>query len=777
MRRLRSVLLAENWDWVATVLADARHEKRVFPVESLQELQLVQDELDNRTILAQLTGALSSGAARGAIGDLDVDGIDTSGLDRAITFARSLGCKTIESSQMVATAQLVRRLRQALVAGDLDLAGELLDGVRGKVLAAAAAEEVRAIKYEVDNWRVIGALTSAVAAAAGDPEAGGSSSVREIGEGIPAKGSAAARAAAALAETDAGTDPSEEGAGSGLTALDAAIARTMEMGCRTAEARDALFSALTVRRLRFAVAEADWDFAEQVVREADKDSHRLIAGARPQVETVREELELRRVLKGLRAAVDDQDESDISAYLARGARLGLGAHSSTEVRAAMEQASLALSRLHRCKSALQAGLKAMDAPQLVDALTSATSIGFRGHLVDQARAALERIRVATTRATDALRRVDTEAMEASIQECEDVGLSLPLLRDMRALLALPRPALLQKQVRAAVAQGDADRVVGITMEIKSTFFEEGNRLDDPAFSLHNFEEVRPPQLVSSSYSLTDTAEDMLRWSSHVVHSSFTRLGDDAELRRTAARCFRSVLAFMGDRGTASGSAGAGSSQRRSRCIEQAQESLQEAYREEGPLRDEVLLQICKQLAGNPSEDSRARGWVLLHAALCAFPPSTGFENHLECFLRRHGRQATIRAMHLSLFRGAAHAAPTAGDLRAALREAGLPELGAGASSVSAGSSAAPQGAFAPAPESRSETSTAGNGTANPFLTHLASPMQAGASAARGASLSSARSGGQDAQAKGRERASLPSGMIEGKQAESSDGGGAGSAES
>lgn len=578
---------------------------------------------------------------------------------------------------MVATAQLVRRLRQALSAGDLELAGELLDGVRGKVLAAAAAEEVRAIKHEVDNWRVIGALTSAVSAAA---EAGidGDGSGASDGEGKgPASNSAAARAAAALAGSSGGSD-GEGAEGGSLAVLDAAIARTMELGCHTAEARDALFSALTVRRLRYAVAEADWDFAEKVVAEADRDSHRLIAGARPQVETVREELELRKVLKGLRSAVDAQDETEISSFLARGARLGLAAHASQEVRAAMEQASLALSRLHRCRSSLQAGLKAMAAPQLVDALTSATSIGFRGPLVDEARRALEKIRGATTRATQALRTVDTDAMEASLSECESIGLSLPLLRDIRALLALPRPALLQKQVRAAVAQGDAERVVSITMEIKSNFFDEGGRLDDPGLSLHNYEEVRPPQIVSASYGLTDTTEDMLRWSKQPIHSSFTRLGEDPELRRVAARCFRAVLSFMGDRGTAA----AGAPGHKSRCVEQAQEALAVAH-QQVPLRDELLLQICKQLTDNPSEDSRARGWVLLHAAVSSFPPSAAFENHLECFLRRHGRLASVRAMHLSMFKGAAKAPAPAESLRKALEQAGLPPLGSASGSGSA----------------------------------------------------------------------------------------------
>jgi hypothetical protein len=47
------------------------------------------------------------------------------------------------------------------------------------------------------------------------------------------------------------------------------------------------------------------------------------------------------------------------------------------------------------------------------------------------------------------------------------------------------------------------------------------------------------------------------------------------------------------------------------------------------LRDEIFIQLCKQLTGNPSVVAVERGWVLLHVALCSFPPSEELENFLE----------------------------------------------------------------------------------------------------------------------------------------------------
>ena len=123
------------------------------------------------------------------------------------------------------------------------------------------------------------------------------------------------------------------------------------------------------------------------------------------------------------------------------------------------------------------------------------------------------------------------------------------------------------------------------------------------------------------------------------------------------------------------------------------------------LRDEVFVQLCKQLAGNPSVGSAERGWVLLHCALCSFPPSEELENFLEVrragsggagqgaslpgpcqhcslppplqlWLRDHGAVACVWAMHLSLYRAGPGPAGCLGpqDLALALERARVPAL-------------------------------------------------------------------------------------------------------
>ena len=56
----------------------------------------------------------------------------------------------------------------------------------------------------------------------------------------------------------------------------------------------------------------------------------------------------------------------------------------------------------------------------------------------------------------------------------------------------------------------------------------------------------------------------------------------------------------------------------------------------GGIRDEIYVQIVKQLNGNPTPDSLVRGWKLMGVLLTCFPPSKNFESYLLNYFRIHG---------------------------------------------------------------------------------------------------------------------------------------------
>ena len=56
----------------------------------------------------------------------------------------------------------------------------------------------------------------------------------------------------------------------------------------------------------------------------------------------------------------------------------------------------------------------------------------------------------------------------------------------------------------------------------------------------------------------------------------------------------------------------------------------------GGIRDEIYVQIVKQLNGNPQKESVIRGWKLIGVLLTCFPPSKNFESYLLNYFRIHG---------------------------------------------------------------------------------------------------------------------------------------------
>jgi hypothetical protein len=53
-----------------------------------------------------------------------------------------------------------------------------------------------------------------------------------------------------------------------------------------------------------------------------------------------------------------------------------------------------------------------------------------------------------------------------------------------------------------------------------------------------------------------------------------------------------------------------------------------------PLRDEIYMQLCKQLTRNPSFTSRFKGWLLFSILLHGFPPSLQLVLYIENFISK-----------------------------------------------------------------------------------------------------------------------------------------------
>ncbi|KAI8814450.1 Rho GTPase activation protein [Cladochytrium replicatum] len=119
-------------------------------------------------------------------------------------------------------------------------------------------------------------------------------------------------------------------------------------------------------------------------------------------------------------------------------------------------------------------------------------------------------------------------------------------------------------------------------------------------------------------------EKMLEWQKDTLKSPLMVM--NKEYHKEAQKCFKLLQRIMGDRGGVP----ANSEQHR----KEIQELLDKGINS-GILRDEIYVQLCKQLSHNPQPESIFRGWQFMCVITIAFPPSKNFEEYLKSFVQQH----------------------------------------------------------------------------------------------------------------------------------------------
>eukprot|EP01138_Halocafeteria_seosinensis_P015798 gb/GECG01016122.1/.p1 GENE.gb/GECG01016122.1/~~gb/GECG01016122.1/.p1 ORF type:complete len:2167 (+),score=323.76 gb/GECG01016122.1/:1-6501(+) len=635
MRRLRSIVKAEKWELVGKALREARENKDLFPLASLKELQLVQDEYDNRSVAEALRDAMSSGGPRGSADNLEIeDVVETGKLDEAISYARTLGCLTEETKLLKKSAEILRSLRHALLANDFEQAKAVLNEQIDQAIVSEAEDEVELVDDAIRCWVTLRNLNQAIASGrvTGTP---------------------------GMLDTDT-VD---------TNALEEAVRYAERSNTTASSTRRCLHSARHLLTLRSLFRNHDWQKLRETLNglKADVD---VTAAVREEAELIEQDLTIRQACENLRKAYGTGDEELLHSALSEAQTLELATHSSATVRSLVEKVQGEVSHVQHVRQKIEDANYRRDAGALQEALDQSRQMTFSDSLVDTAENTLHRIREVNENARKAIRRVDSLALEQAKEQFDGEGLENQYYQEVVSLLELNEGDFLRKALSAAVEEKDTERVISITMRLKEMFFQEihqeyGEGNEDP-FALWNFPKLKDPiALVAgsprspSAHSFPKTTKETVCWQQEPIKTSLTNLSDPYT-RRLAVKTFRSILAFMGERNS-------------SRPCELASELIEICIENIG-LRDECFLQICKQLTGNPSSASLARGWVLLHVVLQHLPPTEDAENYIENFIRTQGSRKCLRALHLSLYNGSASIPPSAAEIESALNASNAPSL-------------------------------------------------------------------------------------------------------
>ena len=115
-----------------------------------------------------------------------------------------------------------------------------------------------------------------------------------------------------------------------------------------------------------------------------------------------------------------------------------------------------------------------------------------------------------------------------------------------------------------------------------------------------------------------TLEEMMRWTDDLHDALLKKL--NKHYAKEAVQAFRNISGFMGDRKSGK------------QPVSHAFKLLQNCIAAAEEFRDEVYCQICKQVTGNPSQESAVRGWKLLAIATGVVPASEEFACYLSAFM-------------------------------------------------------------------------------------------------------------------------------------------------
>ncbi len=201
---------------------------------------------------------------------------------------------------------------------------------------------------------------------------------------------------------------------------------------------------------------------------------------------------------------------------------------------------------------------------------------------------------------------DRNQLRVALGNAENLDMQIDEVRQVKELLKTSDKHAAPTE-RVAVQDQDYEQA-------ERTRNEKKELARQARFDLKNFSGLRTPDDFAKGAILNKQSvkDKFLVWQGTVISKSLMDLPKESS--KVAIQIHKDLLGYMGDKHMPFPAM-------------LAQDVLRKGY-ETPSIRDEVFLQIIKQLSTNPRAESVAKGWQLMCMCVSTFPPSSDFENFL-----------------------------------------------------------------------------------------------------------------------------------------------------
>lgn len=342
-------------------------------------------------------------------------------------------------------------------------------------------------------------------------------------------------------------------------------------------------------------------------------------------------------LTSIRKAEKEWDITLLNSALKSAIELGVSSSDierAEKLRSVLQVVEDARGRIASCIQVLavqaKTGLDTSDLKSLSLALADAKKIEKvppKWQVIDDATAALELYQKhveARKGLIAALASPSTANVQEALAKAEDLKMEIPEVASGKAYLKT-----------AGVGTSNATFTTNLDSNLEYEEAEKQRMIRreiarQARFELKNFYGLRTPDDFAKGIFLNKqkVKSSFLIWQDAPVKMSLCDLNSD--LSKIACQIHKDLMGYMGDK-------------QMPFPAMLAQDILQKGFTIPG-LRDEIYVQIIKQLTENPRAESVAKGWQILCMCVATFAPSQDFENflmHYIVFKMEHGRGAIV----------------------------------------------------------------------------------------------------------------------------------------